>query len=94
MPFVAEALVAMTTRDVSKQRKQRLREKRARATLDFPRDEDDDDDDDGDDDAEENAGEQMFLCECSSAIWSVRMYSVKHTNRGASFFCADDVCFS
>jgi len=76
----------MTTRDVSKQRKQRLREKRARATLDFPRDEDDDGDDD--------AGEQMFLCECSSAIWTVRMYSVKHTNRGASFFCADDVCFS
>jgi hypothetical protein len=73
----------MTTRDVSK-REQRVREKRARATLDFPRDEDDDED--GDDDAEENAGEQMFLCECSSAIWTVRMYSVKHTNRGASFF--------
>jgi hypothetical protein len=44
----------MTTRDVSKKREQRLREKRARATLDFPRDEDDDD-------VEENAGEQMFL---------------------------------
>jgi len=68
----------MTTRDVSKQRF--LREKRARATLDFPRDEDDDD-------AEERAGEQMFLCEFSSAIWTVRMYSVKHTNGGAFFLC-------
>jgi len=85
VPFVAEALDAMTTRDVSKKREQRLREKRARVTLDFPRDEDDDD-------AEENAGEQMFLCECSSAIWTVRMYSVKDTKRGRFFFfCADDV---
>jgi hypothetical protein len=73
----------MTTRDVSKQRF--LREKRARATLDFPRDEDDDD-------VEENAGEQMFLCECSSAIWTVRMYSLKHTKRGRFFFFVRMTC--
>jgi len=74
----------MTTRDVSK-REQRVREKRARATLDFPRDEDDDD-------VEENAGEQMFLCECSSAIWTVRMYSLKHTKRGRFFFFVRMTC--